>query len=134
MSKQIILGEHARKMLKQGIDAVSDAVKITLGPRGRNVVLEKSYGAPQVTNDGVTIAEAVTLKDKFENMGAEIVKEVARKTNEVAGDGTTTSVVLTQTLFNEGMKHTTLGVNALSLRLGIEKASGERVVDLILDL
>ena len=127
MSKQIILGEHARKMLKQGIDAVSDAVKITLGPRGRNVVLEKSYGAPQVTNDGVTIAEAVTLKDKFENMGAEIVKEVARKTNEVAGDGTTTSVVLTQTLFNEGMKHTTLGVNALSLRLGIEKASGEAV-------
>lgn len=127
MSKQILYNEEARKKLKRGVDAVAEAVKVTLGPRGRNVVLDKSYGSPMITNDGVTIARDITLKDRFENMGAEIVKEVASKTNEVAGDGTTTSVLLTQVMVSEGMKHTTLGVNAMALRLGIEKASVEAI-------
>src|SRR3989344_6820413 len=98
MAKKILFGADAREALKRGIDQVAEAVKITLGPKGRNVVLDKGYGAPQVTNDGVTIAKDITLSDKFENMGAEIVKEVASKTNDSAGDGTTTSVVLTQAL------------------------------------
>ena len=106
MSKQIIFNEDARKSLKKGVDAVSDAVKITIGPRGRNVVLDKGYGAPTITNDGVTIAKDITLKNKFENMGAEIAKEVASKTNDIAGDGTTTSVILTQAIVAEGMKYT----------------------------
>lgn len=127
MSKQILYNEEARKKLKKGVDVVADAVKVTLGPRGRNVILEKSYGAPSITNDGVTIAREISLKDKFENMGAEIVKEVASKTNEIAGDGTTTSVVLTQMLVAEGMKHTTMGVNAMALRAGIERASAEAI-------
>lgn len=127
MSKKIIYNEDARKALKRGVDKVANAVKITLGPRGRNVVLDKGYGAPTITNDGVSIAKDIVLKDKFENMGAEIVKEVANKTNDIAGDGTTTSVVLTQAIVNEGMKHTTLGVNAMALRMGIEKASEEVV-------
>src|SRR4051812_5333895 len=101
MAKVILYNEEARKALKHGVDTVADAVKITLGPRGRNVVLDKGYGAPTITNDGVTIAKDITLSDKFANMGAEIVKEVASKTNEVAGDGTTTSVVLTQALVAE---------------------------------
>src|SRR3989338_6857379 len=116
MAKNIIFSEDARKALKRGIDIVADTVKITIGPRGRNVVLEKGYGAPTITNDGVTIAKDITLKDKFENMGAEIVKEVASKTGEVAGDGTTTSVILTQAIVTEGMKDTTLGVNAMEVR------------------
>ena len=122
MAKLIQYNEQARKSLKAGIDAVADAVKITIGPRGRNVVLEKSYGAPTITNDGVSIAKEITLKDKFENMGAEIAKEVATKTNDIAGDGTTTSLVLLQSIVSEGMKHTTMGVNAMALRSGIEKA------------
>src|SRR5437868_6317229 len=101
MAKQIIFNEEARKALKKGIDTVADAVKITIGPRGRNVVLEKSYGSPMITNDGVSIAKEISLKDKFENMGAEIVKEVATKTNDMAGDGTTTSVILTQAIVAE---------------------------------
>jgi len=109
------------------VDAVADAVKITIGPRGRNVVFDKGYGAPTITNDGVSIAKEITLKDKFENMGAEIVKEVATKTNDMAGDGTTTSVVLTQALVSEGMRHTTMGVNAMGIKLGIEKAAAEVV-------
>ncbi len=120
-------------MLKKGVDAVFDAVRITLGPRGRNVVLDKGYGAPTITNDGVTIARDITLKNKYENMGAEIVKEVASKTNEVAGDGTTTSVILTQVIVEEGMKHTTMGANAMALRLGIEKAS-EQVVKILKEI
>ncbi len=108
--------------MKRGVDAVADAVKVTIGPRGRNVVLDKGYGSPTITNDGVSIAKEITLKDKFENMGAEIVKEVATKTNEVAGDGTTTSVIIAQSLIHEGMKHTTLGVNAMGIRVGIEAA------------
>jgi chaperonin GroEL len=130
MAKQIIFNEEARKKLKAGIDKVADAVKITIGPRGRNVVYDKGYGSPMITNDGVSIAKEITLKDKFENMGAEIVKEVATRTNDVAGDGTTTSVVLTQAIIAEGMKHTTLGVNAMAIRVGIEKAAEAIVVEL----
>src|SRR3954463_14345629 len=105
MAKRILYNEAARKDLKTGIDTVADAVKITIGPRGRNVVLDKGYGAPTITNDGVSIAKEIVLANKFENMGAEIIKEVATKTNDIAGDGTTTSVVLTQAIVNEGMKH-----------------------------
>ena len=123
MSKIIKFNEEARKSLKRGIDTVADAVKITLGPRGRNVVLDKGYGSPTITNDGVSIAKEITLKDRFENMGAEIVKEVATKTNDVAGDGTTTSVILTQAIVAEGLKHTSMGVNAMMLRSGIEEAA-----------
>src|SRR6185436_11106689 len=123
MAKRIIFNEEARRLLKKGADAVADAVKVTIGPRGRNVVLDKGYGAPTITNDGVSIAKEISLANKFENMGAEIVKEVATKTNDVAGDGTTTSVILTQALINEGLKHTALGVNAMALRNGIEKAA-----------
>ncbi len=123
MSKIIKYNEEARKALKKGIDAVADAVKITLGPRGRNVVLDRGYGGPTITNDGVSIAKEITLKDKFENMGAEIIKEVATKTNDIAGDGTTTSVILTQAIVSEGMKHTSMGVNAMQLRAGIEAAA-----------
>lgn len=133
MSKQILYNEDARKKLKRGVDVVADAVKVTLGPRGRNVVLEKSYGSPSITNDGVSIAREISLKDKFENMGAEIVKEVASKTNDIAGDGTTTSVILTQAIVDLGMKHTTMGVNAMALRMGIEKAS-EQVVKILREI
>jgi chaperonin GroEL len=120
MSKQIVYHEKARELLKNGVDKVADAVKITLGPRGRNVVLERSYGAPMITNDGVSIAKEITLSDKIENMGAEMIKEVATKTNDMAGDGTTTAVVLTQAMVKEGMMRTTMGVNAMGVRLGIE--------------
>lgn len=130
MSKQILYNEEARKALKFGVDKVADAVKITVGPRGRNVVLDKGFGSPTITNDGVSIAKEITLKDKFQNMGAEIVKEVASKTNDIAGDGTTTSVILTQAIVSEGLKHTTLGVNAMALRQGIESASQEAVAEL----
>src|SRR4051812_30419997 len=104
MAKQIIFNDDARKSLKRGIDKVADAVKITMGPRGRNVALDKGYGGPTITNDGVSIAKENTLRDKIENMGAEVIKEVAVKTNDVAGDGTTTAVVLAQALISEGMK------------------------------
>lgn len=127
MSKQIIFDEEARKLLKEGIDKVANAVKVTLGPRGRNVVFDKGYGAPTITNDGVSIAKEITLKDKIENMGAEIIKEVANKTNELAGDGTTTSVVIAQSIATEGLKQATMGVNAMAIRSGIEKATKEAV-------
>lgn len=130
MAKKILYNEDARKALKKGVDAVADAVKITMGPRGRNVVLDKGYGSPTITNDGVSIAKEITLKDKFENMGAEIIKEVAMKTNDLAGDGTTTSVVLTQAIVSEGMKHTTMGVNAMGVRFGIEAASKDVIAAL----
>ena len=123
MSKKILYNEDARRALKRGVDVVADAVKITIGPRGRNVVLDKGYGSPTITNDGVSIAKEISLKDKFENMGAEIVKEVATKTNDLAGDGTTTSVVFAQAIIAEGMRHTTMGVNAMGVRFGIEAAS-----------
>ena len=123
MAKKILFNEDARKSLKRGVDAVADVVKVTIGPRGRNVVLDKGYGAPTITNDGVSIAKEITLSDKFENMGAEIIKEVANKTNDVAGDGTTTSVILAQSIITEGLKHANMGVNAMSLRMGIEEAT-----------
>jgi len=130
MSKVIQYNEQARKSLKRGVDIVANAVKVTLGPRGRNVVLDKSYGAPTITNDGVSIAKDISLKDRFENMGAEIIKEVATKTNDVAGDGTTTSVVLMQAIVEEGMKHTTMGVNAMGVKFGIEAASKDVITAL----
>jgi chaperonin GroEL len=127
MSKKILYNEAARKALKNGVDAVADAVKITIGPRGRNVVLDKGFGSPTITNDGVSIAKEITLKDKFENMGAEIIKEVASKTNEIAGDGTTTATILTQAIVAEGLKQTTMGMNAMGIRFGIEAASKDVV-------
>jgi len=130
MSKQIKFNNDAREALKNGIDKVVDAVKITIGPRGRNVVLEKSFGAPLITNDGVSIAKEISLSDKFENMGAEIVKEVANKTNDIAGDGTTTAVILTQAIASEGLKQATMGVNAMGIRLGIEAAAEAVVAEL----
>jgi chaperonin GroEL len=128
MAKQIIFNEEARAALQAGVNKVANAVKVTIGPRGRNVVLDKGYGAPMITNDGVSIAKEISLSDKFENMGAEIVKEVASKTNDVAGDGTTTAVVLLQAIMKEGLRQTTMGVNAMGIRLGIEKAA-EAVAD-----
>src|SRR3954471_13472197 len=125
MAKQILFNEKARRALKAGIDKAAGAVKVTLGPRGRNVALEKGYGGPTITNDGVSIAKEITLRDKFENMGAEIVKEVAGKTNDIARDGTTTSVVLLQALVEEGMKHTEAGLSAMAVRSGIEKAAAD---------
>ncbi len=121
MAKQINFNEEARHKLKSGVDQLADAVKVTLGPRGRNVVLDRGYGAPTVTKDGVTVAREVELEDKFENLGAELVKEVASKTNDVAGDGTTTATVLAQALITEGLKNVTAGTNPQILRRGIEK-------------
>ena len=127
MSKNITFGEDARKALKRGVDKVANTVKVTIGPRGRNVVVDKGYGGPTITNDGVSIAKEIELKDKLENMGAEIIKEVASKTNDVAGDGTTTSVIIAQAIIAEGMKHATMGVNTMAIRSGIEKAAEEAV-------
>lgn len=127
MAKKILFNQEAREALKNGVDAVANAVRVTIGPRGRNVVLDKSYGTPMITNDGVTIAKDITLPDKFENMGAEIVKEVAQKTNDLAGDGTTTSVVLTQALVEAGFKKTLTGANSMALRRGIEQATSDAV-------
>ena len=122
MAKQIIYGEEARKALQAGIDKLSNTVKITLGPKGRNVVLDKKYGAPLITNDGVTIAKDIELEDAFENMGAQLVKEVATKTNDVAGDGTTTATLLAQALVREGMKNVVAGANPVVLKKGIKNA------------
>jgi chaperonin GroEL len=123
MAKKILFDQAARTALKSGIDQAAKAVKVTLGPRGRNVALDKGYGGPTITNDGVSIAKEISFKDKFENMGAEIVKEVANKTNDLAGDGTTTSVVLLQALVEEGTKHAAMGHNAMAIRSGMEKAA-----------
>lgn len=130
MAKEVIFGEDVKKRLKTGIDTVADAVKVTLGPRGRNVVLDKSFGAPTITNDGVSIAKEITLEDKFESMGAEIIKEVANKTNELAGDGTTTATVLTQALVHEGLRQTTMGLNSMAVRNGMEHAAEDVVAAL----
>ena len=127
MAKMIQFSEDARKNLFEGVKQAARAVKVTLGPRGRNVILEKSYGGPRITNDGVSIAKEISFKDKFENMGAELVKEVANKTNDLAGDGTTSTVVLFEALVDEGMKHTTMGVNAMALRAGMERAKDDAV-------
>lgn len=123
MAKKIIYGEDARKALLSGVNQLADTVKITLGPKGRNVVLDKKFGAPLITNDGVTIAKEVELEDPFENMGAQLVKEVATKTNDIAGDGTTTATLLAQALVREGMKNVTAGANPMILRGGVQKAT-----------
>ena len=127
MAKQIKFDEQARRKLKAGVDKLANAVKITLGPKGRNVVLEKGFGAPVITNDGVTIAKEIELEDKVENIGAEIIKEVASKTNDVAGDGTTTATLLAQVLVSEGLRNVTAGANPLALKRGIEKGTYEVV-------
>ncbi len=127
MAKQIKYGEDARRSLEAGLDTLADTVKITLGPKGRNVVLDKKFGAPLITNDGVTIAKEIELEDPFENMGAQLVKEVATKTNDVAGDGTTTATLLAQAIVREGMKNVAAGANPMVLRRGIEKAVDEAV-------
>ena len=130
MAKQIIFGEEARRSLEKGINALADTVKITLGPKGRNVVLDKKYGAPLITNDGVTIAKEIELENPFENMGAQLVKEVATKTNDVAGDGTTTATLLAQAIIREGMKNVAAGANPMELRKGIEQATDTAVAAL----
>ena len=123
MAKEIKFGADARKALEAGVNKLADTVSVTIGPKGRNVVLDKSYGAPLITNDGVTIAKEIELEDGFENMGAQLVKEVATKTNDVAGDGTTTATVLAQAMINEGMKNLAAGANPIILRKGMQKAT-----------
>ena len=131
MAKQIIYGEDARKALKSGIDQLADTVKITLGPKGRNVVLDKKFGAPLITNDGVTIAKDIELEDAFQNMGAQLVKEVATKTNDAAGDGTTTATLLAQALVREGMKNVTAGANPMIVKKGMSKAVDAAVAAIV---
>ena len=130
MAKQIVYKEDARKQLKIGADKLADAIKVTLGPKGRNVVLDKGFGAPTITNDGVSIAKEIELEDKVENLGAEIVKEASEKTNDVAGDGTTTAVILTQAIITEGLKNVAAGANPLALRIGIQKGVEAAVASL----
>ena len=127
MAKEIKTGEEAREALQRGVDKLADTVRVTLGPKGRNVVLDKSYGAPTITNDGVTIAKEIDLEDGFENMGAQLIKEVASKTNDVAGDGTTTATVLAQAMVHEGMRNLAAGANPIILRKGMQKATDEAV-------
>src|SRR5579885_1900700 len=122
MAKQLLFDQEARAAMKDGIDALADAVKITLGPKGRNVVLDKKFGAPTITNDGVTIAKEIDLQNPFENMGAQLAKEVATKTNDIAGDGTTTATVLAQAIVREGMKNVAAGANPMILRRGIDRS------------
>lgn len=130
MAKQILFNEDARRALGKGVDALADAVKVTLGPKGRNVVLDKKFGAPTITNDGVTIARDIELEDPFENMGAQLVKEVATKTNDVAGDGTTTATILAQAMIQEGMRNVAAGANPMILKRGIEKAVAKLVEEI----
>jgi chaperonin GroEL len=130
MAKEIKFGEDARRAMLRGVDALANAVKVTLGPKGRNVVLEKKFGSPLITNDGVSIAKEIELEDAFENMGAQLVKEVATKTNDVAGDGTTTATVLAQAMIREGLKNVTAGANPMVIRKGIEKAVKAAVEEL----
>ena len=122
MAKDIKFSSDARSAMVRGVDVLADTVKVTLGPKGRNVVLEKSFGSPLITNDGVTIAKEIELEDHFENMGAKLVSEVASKTNDIAGDGTTTATVLTQAIVREGIKNVTAGANPIGIRRGIETA------------
>lgn len=130
MAKELKHGTDARVALAEGVNKLADTVKITLGPKGRNVVLDKSYGAPIITNDGVTIAKEIELEDNFENMGAQLVREVAEKTNDVAGDGTTTATVLAQAMINEGMKNLAAGANPIILRKGMKKATDAAVASI----
>ena len=127
MAKEIKYGSEARAALEAGVDKLADTVKVTLGPKGRNVVLDKQFGTPLITNDGVTIAKEIELEDAFENMGAQLVKEVATKTNDVAGDGTTTATVLAQAMIHEGMKNLAAGANPIILRKGMKKATDAAV-------
>ena len=120
MAKQLLFDEQARYALREGIDQLANAVKITLGPRGRNVVLDKSYGSPTITNDGVTIAKDISLEDAFQNVGAQLAKEIASKTNDIAGDGTTTATVLGQAIVHEGLKNVAAGADPMQLKRGIE--------------
>src|SRR5699024_7037668 len=122
MAKDIKFNIEARDSIKQGVDALANAVKVTLGPRGRNVIISKSFGAPTVTKDGVTVAKEIELKDELQNMGAQMVKEVASKTNDLAGDGTTTATVLAQAIVQEGLKNVTSGANPMDLKKGIDQA------------
>ena len=131
MAKQIAYDEEARRGLERGLNALADAVRVTLGPKGRNVVLEKKWGAPTITNDGVSIAKEIELEDPYEKIGAELVKEVAKKTDDVAGDGTTTATVLAQALVKEGLRNVAAGANPLALKRGIEKAV-EKVTETLL--
>ena len=121
-AKEVKFGADAREKMLRGVDILADAVKVTLGPKGRNVVIEKSFGAPRSTKDGVTVAKEIELADKFENMGAQMVREVASKTNDIAGDGTTTATVLAQALVNAGLKNVAAGANPVALKVGIEAA------------
>ena len=127
MAKQIIYGEEARKAIERGVNQLADTVKITLGPKGRNVVLDKKYGTPLITNDGVTIAKEIELENAFENMGAQLIKEVSTKTNDVAGDGTTTATVLAQAMINEGLKNLAAGANPMTMKKGMQKATADAV-------
>ena len=127
MAKEIKFGAEARAALEKGVNQLADTVRVTLGPKGRNVVLAKPYGAPLITNDGVTIAKEIELEDGFENMGAQLIKEVASKTNDVAGDGTTTATVLAQAMVHEGMKNLAAGANPIILRKGMKKATDNAV-------
>ena len=131
MSKDVLFGDKARQSMVRGVNLLADAVKITLGPKGRNVVIDKSFGAPTVTKDGVSVAKEITLKDKFENMGAQMLKEVASKTSDVAGDGTTTATVLAQAILNEGLKSVAAGMNPMDLKRGIDKGVAAVVAELI---
>src|SRR5881392_1806588 len=124
MAKQIVHGEDSRQAILRGVNLLADAVKITLGPKGRNVVLDKKFGSPVITKDGVTVAKEIELKEPLENMGAQMVKEVASKTSDVAGDGTTTATVLAQAIFREGVKTVAAGANPMEVKRGIEKAVG----------
>ena len=133
MAKDILYGIEARDALLRGVDKLADTVKITLGPKGRNVVLDKKYGSPLIINDGVTIAKEIELEDAAENMGAQLVREVATKTNDAAGDGTTTATLLAQTLIREGMKNVTAGANPMVLRKGIQKAVDAMSVCVVLE-
>ena len=121
-AKDVRFGDSARQRMLKGVNVLADAVKVTLGPKGRNVILDKSFGAPTVTKDGVSVAKEIELKDKFENMGAQMVKEVASQTSDVAGDGTTTATVLAQAILNEGLKAVAAGMNPMDLKRGIDKA------------
>src|SRR3989344_4900855 len=121
MAKQITYSEDARQALKRGVDKLANAVRVTLGPRGRNVLLDKGFGSPAITNDGVTIAKEIELQDKIENMGAELVKEVANKTNDIAGDGTTTATLLAQVVIRAGMRHLAAGANPMGIQRGIHR-------------
>src|SRR5437867_5146245 len=129
-AKEVRFSGDARQRMLRGVDILADAVKVTLGPKGRNVVLDKSFGAPRITKDGVTVAKEIELKDKFENMGAQMVREVASKTNDIAGDGTTTATVLAQAIVREGMKSVAAGMNPMDLKRGIDLAVTRVVEDL----